>query len=184
MMHTKTLTGSLIAVAMLLPSMAGAYSSPEETFYYAEPPSPREVHDRVAAQQQRSADRRAQEQEEAFGTGEEETFPAEEEPSEDPAHESAPDLEDILKSIDEALDELNGSGPDSEDLPEDTRTQRLLERLEDRDISSFPSEEVLRSGAPLADTGAGTIVAGLALLAAAVWTLVRAHRQPKSGKIL
>lgn len=92
--------------------------------------------------------------------------PQEEISEEEPTHESAPTLEE----------EPTAAGPT---INLDARTIRLLERL------SQPRQTVItlqagsnaptHSGAPLAPTGAGTVVAMIAMLAAIGWTIRKAR---------
>lgn len=93
--------------------------------------------------------------------------PQEEIAEEEPAHESAPTLQE----------EPAAEGPQ---INLDARTIRLLERLAQPrhtviTLQAGPTAEV-HGGAPLAPTGAGTLVAMVAILAAIGWTIKRAGR--------
>lgn len=172
MMHTK-LIHAAIALGLLLPGVANAYVSPEEVFFYSQPPSPREVNSRILEQQAKSAERRQAELDKYYGTDEEDTS-TETDPEDDATHGSAGDLEDVINSIDDKLDDLQKTD-------DEKRLDRLLDRLDRMQDNANTTGEVLHSGAPLADTGMGTIIGGIVLMVAAVWTMWHAMRQSRQA---
>lgn len=72
--------------------------------------------------------------------------------------------------------EGSASSADSVTLTLDPETKRLLERLKRSDLSASTADSTLHGGAPLAPTGAASTLAGVALLLAGTWTLLRARK--------
>ncbi len=92
--------------------------------------------------------------------------PAKESPAEENDLEAAPTLQE---------EPVNGEPT----ISLDARTLRLLQRLtqpRQTVITLQTSDAATRSGAPLAPTGAGTVVAMIAILGAIAWTIRRAGR--------
>lgn len=166
--HTKTTkAAAAIATALMCMTSTGtaiAYLTPEEVLFHEDlyvPPSPRDVDARVEAQRQRSEARRNAEQADLDPAPE----PVEEPMEEEPTHGAAPDEEDDVS------DELNR---------ELLQTIRILNRInQDQEQFYIGGDEPTHGGAPLAPTGAGTVLAVLATLGAVFVTYRRAVRASK-----
>jgi hypothetical protein len=179
---------------MLLPAGAAAYVSPYEVLLAPElalPPTSRETSDRIRIQQEESAMRRAQEQQEAYDAqhpdevAEEETHGAapEEESEAEPASNAAIDPE--LQSLLRALERIQ-EGRERASLREEA-----LSILEQQGLVLVPEESLHgsaidlgkgkgldpRGKGPLPPSGAGTVMAAITGLAAIGWTLRRAAIQ-------
>lgn len=144
------------AATLLTPISAQAYATPEEVLFeesFFLPPSGRDAKNRVAAQRQQSTERREKDQAEYFAS--------QREPEE-------PTIEDILAKLTKAIEGLE------KNTPEARRTDRLVARVERR--TDGTTGQTIRSGAPLAPTGAGAIIAIVSILAAVGWTLSKAKR--------
>ncbi|UPA22685.1 hypothetical protein K8942_00525 [Candidatus Peribacteria bacterium] len=160
---------SLLLTTLLVPSMAIAYTTPEEALsnednlqYFTPPPRSRDTEAIQEAQQASAAARRQREQEALFGKS---------------SSSSAASIAAALSSA--------PAGTTTE--PESSLTleeQRILERVRgqqmDADIEErvrvLISQQGLHSGAPLSDTGPGTILAGFVLAGAGLWTVWKAKR--------
>ncbi len=171
MKNTLLTTGTFLGI--LIPQIALGYITPEEVLLNRElylPPSAREAGMRTDIQAQESDDRRAQEQEDYFDA----QYPEEEEEviTEPELHESAPDEESELSEEDRTLLE----------------SLRLLTRVQDNQETTKLQQQILyltgqqqnmHAGAPLAPTGAGSVLAVLTAVGAIVWTLWKARRSEK-----
>lgn len=163
---------------LFVPSVAVAYSSPEETltndenaeFFFPMPPHKGETLDRVAGQQASAAARREAQQLEIFQKQHANASSS--------AHQAAPDEEvDDTEWLEEETDTW------TEPTDEELRDERILERVKARQIAeaAMQSREdtVLHSGAPLVPSGPATIVSMIVLLAVAAWTMYRAYKSEK-----
>ncbi len=170
---------TLLALATFLPLPAQAYLTPEEVLessdFITPPPNARNAAAARAAQEAQY-DARAIEEADAE--------------AEQAAQESSPD--------DNTIDDLHGSAdeedvidwtPDGTDLSaEERRNERVLDRVERNRLDDMAQndggvvlrgsadQESLHGGAPLAPTGAGTVVAILAIAAATGFTIRKALR--------
>ena len=169
---------SSLLTLLSFPLPVVGYQSPEEVFandqsyiQFLPPPSRREVDARIAEQQRVSAERRQNEYDQLFGknAAQEET-----------THAAAPEGNDMAAPTDETGGGEDAQKTASEDTVRDKLLGRLLQRLERGDAATplqVPSDETLHSGAPLIDTGLGTMAGITLLLGAVVWTVWRAWRQ-------
>ncbi len=170
MKNTLLTTGTLLGI--LIPQIALGYITPEEVLLNRElylPPSAREAQMRTDIQAQESDDRRAQEQEDYFDA----QYPEEEEEFIEPElHESAPDEEVTLSEEDRTLLESLRLLTRVQDNQETTRLQQQILYLTGQ-------QQNMHAGAPLAPTGAGSVLAVLTAVGAIVWTLWKARRSEK-----
>lgn len=149
----------VIAASFLVmsPTTILAYSTPEEVLFQNDfffPPTNRDAEARVQKQKEERLERFKKQQEKDL-----------QEPS---PVEPTPSLEETLASLNDALESI-----EQQNTPDARRDTRLLERIERREQpTALPSRH---SGAPLAPTGAGSVVAVGAILAAALWTIRRAR---------
>lgn len=153
---------SLLALALLMPLPAAAYLTPEEVLfdddiYVDAPPNARNAE---AARDAQEAEYRARaEAEQNAQTS-----------SDDGDLHGAAGMEEPVTDAPDGLTE------------EERRNARILERIEQNRaqngvvLQGNAHDETLHGGAPLASTGAGTIVTMLALAAAIGLTLRRALR--------
>jgi hypothetical protein len=170
---------TLLALASFLPLPAQAYMTPEEVLesgdFVDPPPNARNAEAARAAQEAEYDARAAAEAEEEAAQAED---------------ESTPD--------DNTIDDLHGSADDEEVIdwdPEGTdlsaderRDERVLDRVERNRLDDMAQadngvvlhgsagQEPLHGGAPLAPTGAGTVVSILAIAAATGFTIRKALR--------
>lgn len=188
-MPSKTLITLGTLIGFLLPMSAQAYVPPNEVLTdenvyegFMLPPTKRTVQQRAEEQRLKSQQRREAEQAGILG-GDDEEMPAEEEETDATVDETDPDLEDILQSLEESLMLFT----EQQNSTEAKRRQRLLDRIEtEQQLNGAAGVEYqygngtlasqLHGGAPLAPTGPASIVAGLCLLAAGLWTVMRAGR--------
>lgn len=172
---------TLLALATFLPLPAQAYLTPEEVLesgdFAAPPPNARNA---AAARAAQEAQYDARAIEEADAQAE----------AEQAAQESAPDdntIDDLHGSADE--EEVIDWNPDGTDLSaEERRNERVLDRVERNSLDDMAQndggvvlrgsadQESLHGGAPLAPTGAGTVVAILAIATATGFTIRKALR--------
>jgi hypothetical protein len=170
---------TLLALATFLPLPAQAYLTPEEVLesgdFVAPPPNARNAA-AARAEQEATYDARAAEEADAE--------------AEQAAQESAPDdntIDDLRGSADE--EDVIDWTPDGTDLSaEERRNERVLDRVERNRLDDMAQndggvvlrgsadQESLHGGAPLAPTGAGTVVAILAIAAATGFTIRKALR--------
>jgi hypothetical protein len=170
---------TLLALATFLPLPAQAYMTPEEVLEngdFVDPPPNARNAEAARAAQEAEYDARAAEEAEA------EAEQAEE--------ESTPDgntIDDLHGSADE--EEVIDWDPEGSDLTaEERRDERVLDRVERNRLDDMAAndggvvlhgsagQEPLHGGAPLAPTGAGTVVAILAIAAATGFTIRKALR--------
>ncbi len=174
-----------LVAALLIPSIAVAYTSPEETltddnnaaFFFSPPPhGGAAALDRVAEQQASAAARRAEEQAKLFVKKTSSSAS-----SASSMHAAA--VEEV--SSDDAT--LTTDETDTSTIPtdEELRDQRILERVKARQIAEeaggSQSDAALHSGAPLIPSGPATDVSIALLLAVAGWTMYRARQSEKSA---
>lgn len=169
---------TLLAIATFLPLPAQAYMTPEEVLesgdFVAPPPNARNA-EAARAAQEAEYDARAAEEAEAEAEAQEEA--------------SMPDgntIDDLHGSADE--EEVIDWDPEGSDLTADERRdERVLDRVERNRLDDMAQnggvvlhgsagQEPLHGGAPLAPTGAGTVVAILAIAAATGFTIRKALR--------
>jgi len=173
MTHKKILTSAILLLGMLFAPAALAYTSPEDVLLNKDlylPPTARSTVDRVNEQNRQSAERRAREQEVLFKTL----------PSEDTAAnaQSSSVHEDAGDGSATAIDPGSLSASDLKLLG----TIRLLDRVQQSQrVLQYGSRTlsdgtVLHEGAPLAPTGAGSILLAITMTGAMGWTLLRAKK--------
>lgn len=181
-------------LALTVPLRVDAYTSPEEVLFSEEwlyPPRPDESKARVQAQARRSRVRREREQEEVFARQHPEP-PAAPLGRNSVASTEPASINDLLTQL--LLQKLLGDEGDGDEENTETagtvhdtatrwsdlspETRRLVQRAEARsmELRAVSEETVLQSRTPLADTGAGTVAALLALVGVAGWTLWRARK--------
>lgn len=174
MTRTHILNGLALVLMLSAPVTASAYMTPEEVLtsdensrFFEPPPSQRET-DAIAEQQASSAAaRRAAEQAALFGSSSSATA------EDDSLHGAAPEIDDET-TMDDSSDTSGLSAAD----------QRILERVKDRQLELMiqeqaqilASQQSLHGGAPLADTGTGTILVVVTLGIAGAWTLWKARK--------
>lgn len=159
-----SIASTLIGLSM--PLAALAYMTPEqvllsESMYL--PPRTRESQDRVERQRQVSANRREQEQEEAF------------------AIQNPPDEPERVEDLQPAAPVEGALTADDRSL---LRTLRLLQRADnhqrDMRVMQYAGDHRLRGAPPLAPTGAGSVAISIVMVGAVVWTMRRAKRDAVS----
>lgn len=147
----------IASLLFLNPVTASAYATPEEVLFQNDfffPPTNRDADERVRRQEEQRLARFLERQERDL---------AERNP------EPQPSLEEVLASLADAIGSIEKG---KELTPDERQDLRLLQRVERRQA---PTPQNLNSGAPLAPTGAGTVVVVAAMAAAAMWTLKRAR---------
>lgn len=170
-MAFRSLRIGLALLALSLPLPVSAYLLPEdilENNQYLLPPTHVEAPLRVRIQQKTSADRREREQKVYF---------AEQHPD-PPQKKHTADTDDTLDDFLEDEDLLDEEEDDEDDVSdtEVLRTVRQLDRIEKRQRDIY-SPRVLRSRAPMTDTGPASILLAVPFLAAAGWTWRKAGRK-------
>lgn len=89
-----------------------------------------------------------------------------------------PDEENDVPATIDTIDDLHGAAEDEQTEPtltaDERRDQRILDRIDNNTVLHAAGSETLHSGAPLADTGMGTIIAMLAGACAIGFTLRKA----------
>lgn len=170
MTHTHILR-AIGLTALLVPTMAGAYMTPEEVLmnqdnlqYFTPPPSPRNTEAIQAAQQASAAARREREQEALFGVSSSSAA------SIAPTTSSAP-----AATTNEPVSTLT---TEEQRILERVRTQQLNAEIDER-VRVLVSQQGLHSGAPLSDTGPETILVGFVLAGAGLWTVWKAKRMER-----
>ncbi len=181
MTHTRLLQ-SLLLVTLFIPTVALAYTSPEEVLsggdnarFFDPPPSPREAESVQAAQQAEVAARREREQALLFEKVVTSSASSESSSEADPLHGAAP---------------VNGGNTNSDSSSLSAEEQRILERVRaqqmDADIDArvqmLIAQQGLHSGAPLSHTGPETTIAGFVLAGAGLWTIWKAKRMERSAR--
>ncbi|MDD4628030.1 MAG: hypothetical protein PHE68_01390 [Candidatus Peribacteraceae bacterium] len=170
MTPTKILTSAILLLGVLSAPAALAYTSPEDVLLNQNlylPPTTRGATDRVNQQNRESAERRAREQEILFKSQSSESVA-----ETSSAHPSADDGSAT------AIDPGSLSPSDLKLLG----TIRLLNRVEQSQrVLQYGSRTlqdgtVLHAGAPLAPTGAGSILLATTMTGAMGWTLWRAKK--------
>lgn len=176
---------ALWLMSVLSPA-AFAYMGPEEVIFSEEfllPPKPRETRARVDAQNDTSTATR-----EAIYADMAETLArqkAKGQASSNTSEETDPELQALIGKLAQIFGELN-EGSLHPSAPEKAAVElsaheedRLLQRIRERQLQNRApwSGEVLRSGAPLVDSGSGTVVAIIGLALAGIWTLKRATKK-------
>jgi hypothetical protein len=175
-----------------MPLTTQAYLTPEEvlddstmtTRFYAEPVSDRELDDQVRRQQEESAARRKAEQD---------ALKPQVEPEEEEMHGAAPDEEETdLEALIKALQELQGASSSSAADDTDAVSQRLLERIQQRQEDAqreamlqqlLGNDQTLHSGAPLSDTGPAAILTVLAMAGAVGETWRRVRKAQRTSQM-
>jgi hypothetical protein len=157
MVIAKIVRIALLATALLAPSSAYAYATPEEILFehsFFIPPTQRDAEDRIIARRKQSAEQKKKDQAEWIA-----------------AQHVDDSLESAIAELATAIESLN-----EEKEPQtaaDRRTERLVMRVE---RNAPYADQRARSNAPLAPTGAGTAVAAFSIFAAVGWTLRKAWR--------
>jgi hypothetical protein len=191
MQYTSTIALTLL---LLVPQivLGQQYQDPEQVLFeqlFELPPTKREAGGRAQLQAKRSADRRTAIQEEAFGLHAAASNEPKEEDKAAAEEKSHYSLEEVLMAL---IGALKGGVTPSQDTkealetrdlttPEGRREARIDARvaayehgLRAEVLAEIAKEESLHRGAPLADTGAGTVVAVILGLGAIGWTLKKA----------
>jgi|CXWL01.1.fsa_nt_gi hypothetical protein len=192
MTHTHTIR--LLALGALFCPVAAmaVYTSPEEVLsssenfrYFNPPPNPRDLQAIQLYQQAQIAAHRAEVQAALPKEGEfAESSEANTEPDPTPAHEAAPAIDQnaLLQML------INQLAPKQEEVaPESTIDDRILDRLRQQQLLADYNAEAARlaglqplhSGAPLTESGPGTIAALVVLSGAAYWTFRKARKMEK-----
>ena len=164
-----------LITSFAIPSVAHTYFTPEDILLnqaFFLPPHNRETDERIERQIRRSAERREAEQAAAFTKPEPESVAEE-------LHGAAP-----------AADPLSGVSENDLELLRaiqllDRRDERMLGRVQSQQASyttyygGGPQAQVLHGGAPLplAPSGPGTALGGLAVIGGVLWTIRRLRKQ-------
>lgn len=167
MTRTKILHSALL-LSLLVPTVAMAYTSPEEILgseenarFFDPPPSPREAESVQAAQQASVAARREQEQAALFPKKSSSSSSS----SEETLHDAAPVMSGQQSSL--SLEDqriLERVHAEQQDAEIDARVQMLI------------AQQGLHSGAPLTSSGPETTIAAFVLAGAGLWTIWKAKR--------
>ncbi len=172
MRRLSTIAGTTIL--LLLPTLAAAYVTPEESLYPAAgynnllaPPSHRNSGDRIDEQEQTTRERREAEWQAAYDAQHPKSSAASSSRASSVASEAT--LEDVLSSLKDSIDDLKSGKHPAADKDPGFDNGMTIDSWENP--SQGGSEEVLHSGAPLTPTGPGTWVAVAALIATVGWTL-------------
>ncbi len=175
------------------PAVALAYESPEDVLFspqFAAPPSARNADARAEAQNELSAQRRA-EQQAAMHAAAQDEVPDNNTETVDPADAPSDNLS-VKEILQQLLDEKNrAAAPDPihESAPEPTapasadalRDARIEARIREAQMNgTLATGNTLHSGAPLNASGPGLIIGGTALLAGALWTMRRSSKAQAS----
>lgn len=168
MTYTHFLRRTLL-LALLVPSMAAAYTSPEDVLnsdenwqYFTPPPRSRDAEAIQEAQQASAAARREREQAALFMKSSSSSSSA---ASDDP----------VAAPVSSASGQQSSFTTEEQRILERVRTQQLNAEIDER-VRVLVSQQGLHSGAPLSDTGPGTILAGFVLAGAGLWTIWKARR--------
>lgn len=168
-------THTLIVLGLLLmpPATVLAYATPEEVLFPSAgfntnmmPPSERQTGNVFDAQQEQTAARRQAEWQAAYDA----QHPKSASSAAASSTSSKPTLEDVLSSLKDSIDSIKNGGDSRGAAPaqdEHMDTSMTIGSWEDPTRSSG-QEEVLHSGAPLVQTGPGSWVAGLLIVAAII----------------
>lgn len=177
MTHTRLLRRAALAT-LLIPTIAFAYTSPEEVLsggenarFFNPPPSPRETESVQAAQQAAVAARREEEQARLLQK----------------VSSSSSSSTDSVADDDPLRPSTPVSGQNASLRPEELR---ILERVRaqqmdadmDARVQMLIAQQGLHSGAPLSHTGPETTIAGFVLAGAGLWTIWKAKRMEARSK--
>ena len=179
----------LLLLSLLTPS-AYAYVLPEDVLLqnnagteFMAPPTKREMQSVQTQQQLRSAERRKAEQDALFPKKE----------TTEPTHGAAPaaapaptEFQMLLEVLSQQLNRQSSAPqtetPDADKTFEELRKERLLQRIEAAEMAvQEETPDTLHSGAPLADTGPGTVLSLVVLLGIGAWTVYRARKSEGSA---
>lgn len=196
MMHTKqtamALAGLITVSLSAIPNVANAYLTPEEVLLEnpflpgtttLAPPNARAAQGR-ADQQAAAAEADRNARQEAYFGAQESLNPAAPAEGADNTPADDSELNQVLLDLANTLQQLQGGegqvvAPAGALTPEE---ERLLQRIRrnqlagDTTVLRAPNNEVLHSGAPLTDTGAGHWVLAIALAIGAGFVLRRTER--------
>ncbi len=171
MSHTQLIRG-LALTALLIPTMAGAYTSPEEVLssdqnigFYNPPPKPRDAEAIQARQQAEANARRDAEQQKLLAEGASSEAPVEDDSLHGAAASSAAPV--VVQS---------GLTTEEQRILDRVKAQQAEADIQTRVNAVLASQQSLHSGAPLSDTGPGSILIGFLLAGAGIWTLWKAKR--------
>ncbi len=182
MTHTNTLR-CLTLLALVMPTMTLAYTSPEEVLssgnnaqYFNPPPTARDALATQQAQQSSDAAVRNAAQAAILPSSAVSSTPT------DAAHGAAPtDQSALLQQLMNALGQKSSVS---------TADQRALDRIHQQQYDAQVQADammivaqnggMLHSGAPLSQSGPGTVVSLLVLMLAGVWTFWKARKMEKT----
>jgi hypothetical protein len=171
--------------ALMMPSTAAAYISPEEAFIdesftsnLSMPHSRYDTANNASNQRLTSQQRREREQAEFFARQRGVT---------DPEHAAAPDATDEEnQELIDALQELEDAieAEDSEDEAATRREQRILERQQNAELhSGAPLAGSINSGAPLNESGPGIGIVIAVGCGAVLWVMKKAGKSSANAEL-
>lgn len=175
MTYTHILRGLLLTV-LVVPMTTLAYTSPEEVLnsdenagFYNPPPSPRHTQEIQAQQQASVAAWRAAEQQALFEKSSASSAPASDDI--DPLHGAAPS--------ESTYGQTSGLSATDQRILERVKAQQAQAEMDaavEARVRVLTSQQGLHSGAPLTDSGPGTVISAFVLAGAGLWTIWKAKR--------
>lgn len=180
MTYTHIVRG-LLLTTLLVPMATFAYTSPEEVLnsdenagFYNPPPSPRHTQEIQAQQQASVAAWRAAQQQALFEKSSASSAAASEDT--DPFfHGAAP--------TEPTYGQTSGISATDQRILERVKAQQQQAEMDaaiEARVRVLTSQQGLHSGAPLADSGPGTIISAFVLAGAGLWTIWKAKRLEKA----